>query len=128
MLDIDKITQINEKYIYHDGERLKMDDEQLFKIMVVAMELQNSYTQVIPVMRDEYERALQHLNEMRRIPEAKFYAGISPANMDDFGDFLKVVEYAGYVDGIRTALNTLYNRRQHCMKIFEQAKRVYDNL
>ena len=128
MLDIDKITQITAKHIFYNGERLKMDEKQLFEIMVVAMELRNSFSHIIPVMRDEYERALQILNTMRRIPEAKFYAGISPANLDDFGDFLKVVEYAGYVDGIRTALNTLYNKRGHCDKIFNQAKRVYDSL
>ena len=128
MLDIDKVTQINENYIFYNGERLKMDEKQLFEIMVVCMELRNSYTQVIPVMRDEYDRALEHLSTMKRVPEARFYAGISPANLDDFGDFLKCVEYAGYVDGIRTALNTLYHKREHCIKIFKQANWVYSRL
>lgn len=128
MLDIDKVTQINEKYIFYNGERLKMDEKQLFEIMVVCMELRNSYTQAIPAMRDEYDRALEHLSTMKCMPESKFFNGVTIDNLADYGDMLKVVEYRGYVDGIRTALNTLYHKREHCITIFKQANWVYSKL
>lgn len=124
-MDIMGITQVNAKYYWLDGKRQNIKDGELFAIMCDSHEQATACTRVIDEMRPIYENALQVLSNMEHIPEARFYAGISIANMDAFTDMQHQIKYAGYVDGLRDMLNHYYHRREHCRKIYEQAKRAY---
>lgn len=127
-MDIMSISQVNAKYYWIDGKRQKIKDSELFSIMSDSLEEITNCSILIDEMRPIYENALQVLSNMEHIPEARFYAGISIANMDAFTKMQHQIKYAGYVDGLRDMINHFYHRREHCRKIYEQAKRTYYKL
>lgn len=123
-MDIMSITQVNARYYWIDGKRKIMSDAALFDIMYAAHSEVSICDLVIDEMRPLYDNACKVLSNMERVPEDRFYHGISIANMDEYDKMKHQIKYAGYVDGLRDMLNHYYHRREHCRKIYEQCKTI----